>query len=120
MSQYFLEVAKKMDYRRVIAVFQPFTYSRTFMMMDEFAEVLRLADTVVLTEIMGAREVNTYGVYSSQLSAKIPGSVWRDSFKKVAAHTLSIAGEGDLVLTLGCGDIYKAADIMIKSLKENL
>lgn len=111
-----LECAKKMDYKRVIAVFQPFTYSRTYSMMDEFANALSLADIVVMTEIMGAREVNTFGVYSSQLAEKIPGSVWFNSFPEVAGYVLSVAREGDLVISLGCGDIYKAVKIMIKNL----
>ncbi len=112
-----LEAAMQMDFRRVWAVFQPFTYSRTYMLMDDFAEVLRIPDKCVLTEIMGSRERNTYGVRTEQLAAKIPGSVWFDTFDEVADHVLANAGEGDLVLTLGCGDIYKAAKLMVRRLK---
>ncbi len=112
-----LEAAMQMDFRRVWAVFQPFTYSRTYMLMDDFAEVLRIPDKCVLTEIMGSREVNTYGVRTEQLAAKIPGSVWFNTFDEVADHVLANAGEGDLVLTLGCGDIYKAAKLMVRRLK---
>ncbi|HIS05171.1 MAG TPA: UDP-N-acetylmuramate--L-alanine ligase [Candidatus Fimenecus stercoravium] len=112
-----LEAAMQMDFRRVWAVFQPFTYSRTYMLMDDFAEVLRIPNKCVLTEIMGSREVNTYGVRTEQLAAKIPGSVWFNTFDEVADHVLANAGEGDLVLTLGCGDIYKAAKLMVRRLK---
>ena len=112
-----LEAAMQMDFRRVWAVFQPFTYSRTYMLMDDFAEVLRIPDKCVLTEIMGSRERNTYGVRTEQLAAKIPGSVWFDTFDEVADYVLANAGEGDLVLTLGCGDIYKAAKLMVRRLK---
>lgn len=112
-----LEAAMQMDFRRVWAVFQPFTYSRTYMLMDDFAEVLRIPNKCVLTEIMGSREVNTYGVRTEQLAAKIPGSVWFDTFDEVADYVLANAGEGDLVLTLGCGDIYKAAKLMVRRLK---
>ena len=112
-----LEAAMQMDFRRVWAVFQPFTYSRTYMLMDDFAEVLRIPDKCVLTEIMGSRERNIYGVRTEQLAAKIPGSVWFDTFDEVADHVLANAGEGDLVLTLGCGDIYKAAKLMVRRLK---
>lgn len=112
-----LEAAMQMDFRRVWAVFQPFTYSRTYMLMDDFAEVLRIPDKCVLTEIMGSREVNTYGVRTEQLAAKIPGSVWFNTFDEVADHVLANAGDGDLVLTLGCGDIYKAAKLMVRRLK---
>ena len=112
-----LEAAMQMDFRRVWAVFQPFTYSRTYMLMDDFAEVLRIPDKCVLTEIMGSRERNTYGVRTEQLAAKIPGSVWFNTFDEVADHVLANAGDGDLVLTLGCGDIYKAAKLMVRRLK---
>lgn len=112
-----LEAAMQMDFRRVWAVFQPFTYSRTYMLMDDFAEVLRIPDKCVLTEIMGSRERNIYGVRTEQLAAKIPGSVWFDTFDEVADYVLANAGEGDLVLTLGCGDIYKAAKLMVRRLK---
>lgn len=114
-----LEAAMKMGYNTVWAVFQPFTFSRTYMLMDDFAEVLQIPDRCVLTEIMGSREINTYNVYASQLAEKIPGSVWFNTFDEVADFVLKNAKAGDLVLTLGCGDIYKAAKIMIKKLQEN-
>lgn len=114
-----LEAAMKMGYNTVWAVFQPFTFSRTYMLMDDFAEVLQIPDRCVLTEIMGSREVNTYNVYTAQLAEKIPGSVWFNTFDEVADFVLQNAKAGDLVLTLGCGDIYKAAKIMIKKLQEN-
>lgn len=113
-----LESAMKMDYNRVWAVFQPFTYSRTYMLMDDFAEVLQIPDRCVLTEIMGSREINTYNVYTAQLAEKIPDSVWFNTFDEVADYVLQNAEAGDLVLTLGCGDIYKAAKIMINRLKK--
>ena len=113
-----LESAMKMDYNRVWAVFQPFTYSRTYMLMDDFAEVLQIPDRCVLTEIMGSREINTYNVYTAQLAERIPNSVWFNTFVEVADYVLRNAEAGDLVLTLGCGDIYKAAKMMIKRLKK--
>ncbi len=107
-----LNAAKEMKFNRVWAVFQPFTYTRTYTLMDDFARVLQIADRVVMTEIMGSREVNTLGVYTSQLAEKIPGSVWFNTFDEVARYVVDNAESGDLVLTLGCGDIYKAAKIM--------
>ena len=109
-----LNAAKAMGFNRVWAVFQPFTFSRTAALMDDFARVLSIADKVVMTEIMGSREVNTYGVYTYQLAEKIPGSVWYEGFDGVAGYVVANAEPGDMVITLGCGDIYKAAKIMIK------
>ena len=114
-----LTAAKAMDYKRVIAVFQPFTYSRTAMLLSEFAEALSIADKIVMTEIMGSRERNTYGVHTSQLAAKIPGSVWFETFDEVAQYIVDTAQSGDLVITLGCGDIYKAAKLMLQKYHES-
>ena len=112
-----LEAAKKMDYNKVIAVFQPFTFSRTAMLLDDFAEVLSIADKVVMTEIMGSREKNTYNIYSADLAAKIPGSEWYNTFDEVSKRVQEIAKTGDIVITLGCGDVYKIAKMIIEDLK---
>ena len=110
-----LKAAKAMDYKQVWAVFQPFTYSRTQMLMEDFARVLPLADHVVLTEIMGSRErAEDYTVRTADLAARIPGSVWFQTFGQVADYVLAHARPGDLVITLGCGDIYKAARLMMQ------
>lgn len=112
-----LEAAKKMDYKKVIAIFQPFTYSRTAMLLDDFAEVLKIPDKVLLTEIMGSREVNTFHIYSKDLAAKIPDCECFDSFESIAKRAEEIAEDGDLIITLGCGDIYKAAKIVINDMQ---
>jgi len=108
-----LEAAKKLDFKKVWAVFQPFTYSRTALLFDDFVEVLQIADRVVLSEIMGSREKNTYNIYSKDLCEKMPGSVWFNTFEEIRDYVLENAEPGDLVITLGCGDIYKAAKLML-------
>ncbi len=113
-----LEAAMKLGYKTVWAVFQPFTYSRTVLHFDEFVDVLKIPDRCVMTEIMGSRETNTYGVYTSQLAEKIPNSVWFETQREVADYVVKNAREGDLVLTMGCGDIYKSAYMMIEKLKD--
>lgn len=112
-----LEAAKKMDYNRVIAIFQPFTFSRTAMLLDDFAEVLKIPDKVLMTEIMGAREVNTFNIYTKDLAEKIPDSEWYPTFDEVAKRAEEIAESGDMIITLGCGDVYKIAKIIIDDLK---
>lgn len=110
-----LTAAKEMGYKNVWAVFQPFTYTRTERLLDDFARVLQIADHVVMTEIMGSRErAEDYAVRTKDLAAKIPDSVWFDGFDEVVQHVQQNAKEGDLVITLGCGDIYKAAKMMVK------
>ncbi len=114
-----LDAAAKMGYNRVIAVFQPFTYSRTKLLLNDFANVLKKADVVVMTEIMGSREINTFDISTADLAAKIDGSVWFNSFEEVVDYCMSIRKSGDLFITLGCGDIYKAAKVMVERCKES-
>lgn len=109
-----LNAAKRMGYERVWAVFQPFTFSRTKMLLHEFADALSLADKVVMTEIMGSREINTYHVSTQDLADEIPGSVWFDTFPKVADYLKQNIRKGDLVITLGCGDVYKIAHLILR------
>ncbi|MBQ1537342.1 MAG: UDP-N-acetylmuramate--L-alanine ligase [Ruminococcus sp.] len=127
-----LKAAKSLDFNRVWAVFQPFTYSRTELLMDDFAEALQIADKVVLTDIMGSREKNDHGIYTEQLGARIPGAVWFDTphevvdeqtaeqkefnFGQVTDHIAEHAEAGDMVITMGCGDVYKAAKMLVKKL----
>ena len=114
-----LESVMKMGYNTVWAVFQPFTYSRTKILFDDFFKVLQIPDKCVMTEIMGSREVNTYGIYTKDLADKIPGSVWFNTFEEISDYVLAHAKSGDIILTMGCGDIYKAAKIMVNKLKES-
>lgn len=112
-----LEVAKTLGYNRVWAVFQPFTFSRTFLLLDDFAAALKIADRVVMSEIMGGRENNDWNIFTKDLAALVPGSVWfggDDEFRQMADYVMSNAGDGDLVLTMGCGDVYKCAKLMLE------
>lgn len=112
-----LSTAKEMGFKRVWAVHQPFTYSRTYTLMDDFVKALSIADKTVLTEIMGSREKNTFNVYSKDLCEKIDGAVWFPEFEQVANHVCKNAEEGDLIITLGCGDVYKVARMMCSRLE---
>ncbi|MBQ7861466.1 MAG: UDP-N-acetylmuramate--L-alanine ligase [Clostridia bacterium] len=112
-----LNAVMKMGYNTVWAVFQPFTFSRTKLLFDDFVRVLQIPDKCVMTEIMGSREVNTYGIYTKDLAEKIPGSVWFNTFEEIADYVLANAKKGDIIITLGCGDIYKCAKIMVQKLK---
>lgn len=112
-----LTAAKQMGFSRVWAVFQPHTYSRTYLLLDDFAKALRIADKVVLSEILAVREKNTYHIYAKDLAAKIPGSVWFPTFEEIADYMVRNAADGDLILTLGGGDIYKCANRIVEKYK---
>ena len=111
-----LTAAKELDYNRVIVVFQPFTFSRTALLKDEFIDALSVADKVILTPIMGSREKNTYGISSEDLAAKLPDAVVVDGFDNIADTAIKTAQKGDIVITMGGGDIYKAAHIIEEKL----
>ena len=116
-----LTAASRMGFQRVWAVFQPHTYSRTYMLLDEFAKALSIADKVVLSEILAVREVNTYHIYAKDLAAKVPGSVWFTTFEEITDYMIDHAEPGDLILTLGGGDVYKCANMIVdryKSMKK--
>ncbi len=108
-----LTAAKSLDYNRVIAVFQPFTFSRTALLKDEFIKSLSLADKVILAPIMGSREINTYGISSQDIAKALPDAVVAEGFENIANTVIATAKKGDIVITMGGGDIYKAA-YMIK------
>ena len=111
-----LNAAKQLSYNRVIAVFQPFTFSRTALLKDEFIDALSVADKVILTPIMGSREVNTYGIKSEDIAEKLNDAVIVDGFENIADKIIEVAKKGDIVITMGGGDIYKAAYIVREKL----
>ena len=113
-----LSSAVRMGYNEVWAIFQPHTYSRTAMHLDDFAKALSIPHHVVMTEILAVRETNTYDIHTSDLAAKIPGSCWFNSFDEIADYVMANAKENDLILTLGGGDIYKCANLIVKKYSE--
>jgi UDP-N-acetylmuramate--alanine ligase len=112
-----LTAAKNLSYNNVIAVFQPFTFSRTALLKDEFIKALSIADKVILTPIMGSREVNTYGISSEDIARELPSAVIVDGFENIAEKIIETAKENDIVITMGGGDIYKAAYIVKEKLQ---
>lgn len=115
-----LSSAMRMGYRQVWAVFQPHTYSRTYNLLDDFAKALSIPDHLVMTEILAVRETNTYNIHTSDLAAKVPGSRWFESFEEIAAYVMGKAQPGDLILTLGGGDIYKCANLIVKKYQQSI
>ncbi len=113
-----IEAAKRLEHRQVWAIFQPFTFSRTARHLEEFAQALSLADHAVVSDIMGSREVNTWGVHSTQITDRINGGVYLATFPEIADYVADHVQPGDLVLTMGGGDVYKCARMIIARLKE--
>jgi UDP-N-acetylmuramate--alanine ligase len=105
-----LDAAGTLGYNRVILAFQPHTYSRTKALFNDFAAELRRADLVFLAEIFAAREQNTIGISSGELADAVPGAVFCPSFEDMARRIAAVAREGDIILTVGAGDIYKVGE----------
>lgn len=108
-----LTSAMRMGYENVWAIFQPHTYSRTYNHFEEFVKALSIPNKLIMTEILAVREKNTYGIETADLAARLPGSVWFDSNEKITAYVMAQAKEGDLILTIGGGDIYQCANLIV-------
>lgn len=107
-----LKAAREMRPQRVICIFQPHTYSRTVSLLDDFAEALKAADVCILADIYAAREVNTWGVTTDQLAALIPGAEAIHSFAGIVERIRSMARPGDIILTMGAGDVTTLQDLL--------
>ena len=108
-----IEAVRTMNYNRVILAFQPHTYTRTSALFDDFVRELRKADHVVLAEIYAARERNTVGISSKDLAEKIEGSVYCETLPSVTNYLRGIAQQGDIILTVGAGDIFRAGEALL-------
>lgn len=109
-----LRAARSLPHRRLVCAFQPHTYTRTAALFDEFVEEMKGADVAVVAEIYAAREQNDSGISSRDLCRHIPNSHYCATLGDVTDTLASLVEEGDLVLTVGAGDIYRAGEELIK------
>ena len=108
-----LTTVGELGYQRVICAFQPHTYTRTHELFHEFVEVLKLPDVALLAEIYPAREQNTLGISSNDLAKEIPGAIFCPTLEAVTQKLRELARPGDLILTVGAGDIYLAGEALV-------
>lgn len=109
-----LDTIDTLNYSRSILVFQPHTYSRTAALFDDFVEQLERPDLLLLAEIFAAREKNTIGISSADLGKKIPGSEFFPDFDALEARLKEIARPGDVIFTVGAGDIYRIGERLVR------
>lgn len=109
-----IDAVATMHYDRVILAFQPHTYTRTKALFSDFVRQLKRVDKVVLAEIYAARERNTVGISSKDLADQIPGAVYCETLPEVTSYLGSVARKGDVILTVGAGDIYRAGEALLK------
>jgi len=109
-----LLAAANYPHKRIWCAFQPHTYSRTKAFLDEFADALSLADCVMLADIYPARETDTLGVSSAdivdRLKAKGTKAWYLPTFEEVEKFILENCTQGDLLITMGAGDIVKVGE----------
>ena len=112
-----LQTALKVPHKKIRCVFQPHTYSRTHAFLEEFAEALCLADEVLLAEIYAARETNDLGISSADLAEKINARgtkcTYYPTFEEIEQTLLANAGEGDLIITMGAGNVFEIGDHLL-------
>ena len=112
-----LSAAENYPHQRLVLVFQPHTYSRTKAFLDDFADVLSMADVVVLADIFAAREQNTYGVSSkdilTRLKAKGTEAYYFPSFEEIEKFLLKKCVNGDLLITMGAGNVVEIGEALL-------
>lgn len=104
---------KKLCKGKLWCVYQPHTYSRTAGLFKEFCQSFGEADRVIFAEIYAAREKNTYGISSKDLADKVEGAIYIDSFEGIADYIKENASVGDLVVSMGAGDVFKVHRILL-------
>lgn len=112
-----LKAARNCPHKTLWCVFQPHTYTRTKALMDDFAKALTLADKVVLADIYAARETDTLGISSKQLAEKINqlggDALYLPSFDAIENYLLEHCIQGDLLITMGAGDVVKIGENLL-------
>ena len=109
-----IDAVRSMGEHRLVLAFQPHTYSRTHALFDDFVRELRKPDVLLLAEIYAARERNTVGISSKDLAERIDGAIYCESLPEVAKRLREIVQPGDVVITMGAGDIFRAGEALLE------
>ena len=115
-----LSAAKKCDHKKIYTVFQPHTFSRTKSFLDSFAESLSASDVTVLLDIYSAREIDDGSIHSRDLASKIAelGAPchYFESFEQAKHFLKANCKKGDMIITMGAGDIFKLGEDLLGDL----
>jgi UDP-N-acetylmuramate--alanine ligase len=119
-----LDAAQSYPHKKLWCVFQPYTFSRTKLLFDDFVNSFHGADEVIITDIMGGREQDTGLIHALDLvkAIKATGQPCRylPTFDDVVDFLAANTRDGDVVLTTGCGNVYLAAEMLIQRMEEML
>ncbi len=108
-----LDTVESLGYKRTIVIFQPHTYTRTMALFYDFVRQLKRPDIVYLAEIFAAREKNLLGISSADLAEKIDGARFFKTFGEIENDLRKTAQPGDLILTVGAGNVYKIGEHLL-------
>jgi UDP-N-acetylmuramate--alanine ligase len=112
-----LTAAANFPHKRLWCVFQPHTYTRTKAFLQDFAKALSGAENVILADIYAARETDTLGISSRTLQAEIQAlgkeCHYFPSFDEIENFLLENCINGDLLITMGAGDVHKIGENLL-------
>ena len=109
-----LNAIKNIKHNKLWTVFQPHTYTRTYTLYEDFKNVLKMADNVILADIYAAREKDTGLVSSKQLADDIENATYMESFEKIEKFLKENVSEGDIVLTMGAGNVVEIGEHIVE------
>ena len=109
-----LDTVEGLNYKRCILVFQPHTYTRTAALFEDFVTQLKRPDVLLLAEIFAAREKNTIGISSDALAERVEGAEFYPTFPELEEALKCKARPGDIILTVGAGDVYKIGENIVE------
>ena len=118
-----IDACKNYEHNKLFVIFQPHTYSRTFLLFDEFVEAMKGADELILNDIYSDREDNEWNIYSEDIAKKviekynIPSRVISE-FSDIRDYVVENAKPGDFVLVAGSQSINQVAYDIVEKLKE--
>lgn len=112
-----LSAARNYPHRKLYCIFQPHTYSRTLSLFNEFSKAFSGTDKLILLDIYAAREKDNGKVNSQMLCSEIikngTDAVYKGSFEEAIDYLKDNLKEGDVLITMGAGDVYKAGELFL-------
>jgi UDP-N-acetylmuramate--alanine ligase len=117
-----LDGARLCGFKRILVIFQPHRYTRTFHLIDEFGRAFHQADKVYVLDIYAASEKPIEGVSGETLAERIRqhghrGVEYSGTLGRAVESVLAAAEPGDMILTLGAGNVWQAGDLILSELR---
>ena len=113
-----LEAVKNYPHKNLYLVFQPHTYTRTLSLMEEFADALKDVNNLILAKIYPARETDDLGISSQTLCDRINekngNAIYLDTFEEIEKYLINNCKEGDLLITMGAGNVVEIGEKLVK------